>query len=252
MIRQSTNLDNPLVSVILATRDRPTLFPVALACYSHQTYANRELIVVDDGEQFPVEAASIESLGGRLIRVPPGTPLGAKLNRGIEAASGLLCQKMDDDDWYAPDFMSSMCAEVLKHRTADVFTPAFAFLKTFLFFELSRWEIRQSYTGNIPGATFLFHREDWAYRPFRNLRFDEDSWFYWDAERAGVTMVPAKCLESFLAVRHGNGSRDRGHTWVRQWDGQTLESYLQNRPLYHRKPEEILPEWVIPIYRSLS
>src|SRR5205823_5838077 len=103
----------PPVSVILTTRDRPRLFPLALACYQHQTYSRRELIVVDDGVTYPVEAQAVTAVGGRLIRVDPGTPLGTKLNRGVRDARGPLCQKMDDDDWYAPSFLEAMLSGLL-------------------------------------------------------------------------------------------------------------------------------------------
>src|SRR5262245_3924342 len=73
----------PLVSAILTTRDRPRLLSIALNCYARQTYWARELIVIDDGEVFPADAAAVEAVGGRLIRVEPGTLLGTKLNRGV-------------------------------------------------------------------------------------------------------------------------------------------------------------------------
>src|SRR5581483_2994562 len=97
--------DRPFVSVLLTTRDRPRLLPVALACYRQQTYPNRELIVVDDGGRVPADRSAVEAVGGRLLRVAPGAWLGEKLNVGAEAARGALCQKMDDDDWYGPDFL---------------------------------------------------------------------------------------------------------------------------------------------------
>src|SRR6476661_4413402 len=96
--------DFPLVSVVMATRDRPRLLSVTLECYRRQTYARRELVVVDDGDRDPVDPATVAAAGGRLLRVPLGTPLGAKLNLGIEATSGPLCQKIDDDGWYATGF----------------------------------------------------------------------------------------------------------------------------------------------------
>ena len=95
----------PLVSVVLPTRDRPRLLSIALACYARQTYQNRELIVVDDGDSAPVDAAAVEAVGGRVLRVPPGLALGSKLNVGIEQARGAFIQKMDDDDFYAPTFI---------------------------------------------------------------------------------------------------------------------------------------------------
>ena len=108
--------ETPLVSVILTTRDRPRLLALALSYYRYQTYPRRELIVVDDGELFPADREAIQALDGRLIRTPPGTPLGTKLNAGVEQANGAFCQKMDDDDWYAPTFMERMTAAVLESR----------------------------------------------------------------------------------------------------------------------------------------
>ncbi len=56
---------------------------------------------------------------------------------------------------------------------------------------------------------------------------------------------------SFLAVRHRGLHKDRGHTWIQQSDGRSLEEYLhQERPLY-KKPEELLPEWALDFYRDL-
>src|SRR5215831_526279 len=102
MARSSSS--TPLVSMVLSTRDRPHFLQVALACYRHQTYPQRELIVIDDGDHFPADESMIEAAGGRLMRMPADTPLGTKLNQGIQEARGWLCQKMDDDDWYGRRF----------------------------------------------------------------------------------------------------------------------------------------------------
>jgi glycosyltransferase involved in cell wall biosynthesis len=239
----------PLVSVILTTRDRPRFLSIALACYSHQTYPNRELIVVDDGAVYPCDPAVIEAAGGRLVRRPPGDSIGAKLNCGGAEARGEWCQKMDDDDWYAPDFLEKMIGAVMANRTT-VCRPVVAFVAPFLFFELSTWTIRASRPNNFPGATLIYARENWEQSPFRPLMNDEDLWFLLDQCRQGASALPVRALESFLAVRHGRTGRERGHTWVHQSDGSELEHYLNERPV-HRTPEELLPEWVIARYSGL-
>ncbi|HBY64182.1 MAG TPA: hypothetical protein DEH78_30540 [Solibacterales bacterium] len=239
-----------LVSVILTTRDRPRLLPVALECYRRQTYADRELIVVDDGDEHPVAEADVRAVGGRLIRMAPGTPLGVKLNAGAAAARGALCQKMDDDDWYSPRFVANNVAAWTAGREA-VCSPSLVCMTSFLFFEVGRWEIRQSIDGNAPGATFLFAREDWEECPFRPVRWDEDTWFLLDQLAHGRNVVPMTDLESFLAVRHRGAARDRGHTWIHQGDGRALEDYLKERPLYGRQPDELLAPWVLPVYRAI-
>jgi len=91
--------------------------------------------VVDDGEAFPADAAAVDAVGGRIIRVEPGTLLGTKLNRGLAEARGALCQKMDDDDWYAPEFLEAMVSAVLSSWSI-ICRPTVAFLTPFLFFEV--------------------------------------------------------------------------------------------------------------------
>jgi glycosyltransferase involved in cell wall biosynthesis len=240
----------PLVSVVLTTRDRPRLLSIALACYQHQTYPERELLVVDDGSRFPASAEAVAAAGGRLIRVDAGTPLGTKLNRGVSEARGPLCQKMDDDDWYAPHFLETMVAALLTGSQV-VCRPTVAFLTPFLFFDVARWEVRRSVPNNVPGATLLFSHDGWKERPFRGLRQDEDVWFFMDQTRLGASALPVWAPETFLAVRHGGHSSDRGHTWTHQWDGQRLEDYLQDRQLYEGGPEALLPDWALGVYRDL-
>jgi glycosyltransferase involved in cell wall biosynthesis len=240
----------PLISVIMATRDRPRLLPIALTCYQHQTYPRRELIVVDDGEAFPADPAQVAAVGGRLIRVEPGTPLGTKLNQGLEVAEGRFCQKMDDDDWYAPQFLETMVSAIFT-SWQGVCRPTLAFLMPFLFFDLLRWEVRRSMQVNIPGATLLFGRDDWDARHFRPVRRDEDVWFLLDQTRAGVTRLPVHRPELFLAVRHRGVGPNRGHTWTSQVSGETLERYLTRRPIHKGGPDSLLPGWALAAYHEL-
>jgi glycosyltransferase involved in cell wall biosynthesis len=245
-----TDSHQPLVSVILPTRDRPRLLALALEYYRCQTYPRLELIVVDDGDLFPADATAIRALDGRLIRMPPGTPLGTKLNAGVEQANGTLCQKMDDDDWYAPTFMARMTSALLQSN-AEVCRPTVAFLMPFLFFEVARWEIRESVQNNIPGATLLFTRDVWETRQFRPLFQSEDVWFIVDQLRAGATLLPVRARECFLAVRHRGSTGDRSHVWTHQDHGATVEDHLLGLPKYSRRPEEMLPDGAIEVYRSL-
>lgn len=242
--------DLPLVSTILTTRNRPRFLPVALTCYGHQTYPHRELIVVDDGDDYPADEARVAAVGGHLIRVEPGTPLGEKLNRGVEAARGRFCQKMDDDDWYAPHFLETMVSSLLASRR-EVCRPTLAFLMPFLFFDVARWEVRRSISSNAPGATLFFAREEWEARPFRPVRYDEDVWFMLDQTRSGAMVVRVDAPELFLAVRHQGARGDRGHTWTHQGHGEQLEEYLARRPLHEGGPGAFLPDWALAFYREL-
>jgi glycosyltransferase involved in cell wall biosynthesis len=241
---------SPLVSVVLTTRDRPHLLPIALACFEHQTYANRELIVVDDGTLHPVDPARIASMNARVITVKSGTPLGIKLNHGVDAARGRLCMKMDDDDWYAPTYLeTSVDALLATEQTAC--RPTVVFHMGFLFFELRTWQIHESTASNAPGATLLFSRSDWARRPFRPVPTDEDVWFYRDQVHAGATALTIDSRETFIAIRHRGHRGTFGHTWNYQVDGSTLEQYLESRPVYPKPPETLIPPWALEVYRGI-
>ena len=240
----------PLVSVVLPTRDRPRFLPLALACYDQQTYPRRELIVVDNGERFPVAEEAVMAVGGRLVCVEPGMPLGSKLNAGIAASRGQLIQKMDDDDWYGPEFVAAMVAR-LETFWRVACRPTLLFLTPFLFFDLARWQLFQSVKGHLPGATLLFPRDLWEEQPFRPLAGDEDVWFLLDQTRLGAAAVSLDAPELYLAVRHAGLGADRGHTWTHQGTGEAVDDYARRRRLYARSPEDLLPAWALTTYRAL-
>ena len=157
---------------------------------------------------------------------------------------------MDDDDWYAPNYIE-MFVEKMVESWRVACRPTVGFVTPFLFFNVAAWEIRSSANGNVPGATLVFRHQDWRDAPFRNLPGDEDLWFYQDQLRLGATPLAIRDPDIFLAVRHRGSRRNRGHTWVNQWNNIALEEFLLERPL-HKQPEEILPEWAIAFYRELQ
>lgn len=236
--------------MILTTRDRPRFMEMALACYRHQDYPNRELVIVDDGDQFPVDEQLARQIGATLIRAEPGTPLGAKLNLGCDAAKGFLCQKMDDDDWYGPHFETTM-VQALLSRWVESCRSVVGIVTPFRFFNLLRWELRQTPTGNVPGATLIFPRQDWRDFPFRPLPGDEDVWFFLDQIDHGTIPVRVAATNHYLAIRHRGIDIDRGHTWINQWTGQALEDDLLDLELVSGGPESVLPQWAVDFYQGL-
>jgi hypothetical protein len=242
----------PKVTMVLTTRDRPGFLPIALRCFQHQTWPNKELVVVDDGDVHPADESLVRAHGGILVRVPTGTVLGEKLNIGIERATGALIQKMDDDDWYSPTFVENT-AGVIMQRWQEACRPVLAYTAPFLFFHIAAWELRRSTDNNLPGATMCFPREMWEYHPFRHVPSEEDLWFYRDHQRFGTTAYPTRVdVEHFIAIRHTGSGTDRQHTWQRQWSNQPLEDYLsETRPLHTRTPEEAFAPWAVERYRAM-
>jgi len=89
------------VSCIMPTRNRGHLLPLALACFDAQDWPERELVVLDDGEE-PVDKAVGGHPGVLYGRLPAITALGKKRNLCCEMARGDVIVHWDDDDWSAP------------------------------------------------------------------------------------------------------------------------------------------------------
>jgi glycosyltransferase involved in cell wall biosynthesis len=92
---------NPLVSVLLATRNGARHLEESLASLAAQSYAEVEIVMVDDGST----DASSEILARFAARQPrarvlrtEGVGLAAALHRAATEASGLLFARQDDDD----------------------------------------------------------------------------------------------------------------------------------------------------------
>lgn len=108
-------LTAPRVSIILRTKDRPYALERALTSLANQTYADFEVIVINDGGQDP--APILQKFNDRLVIEPinhtKAVGRSAALNSGLEATRGQWVGYLDDDDILYPHHL-----ELLLH-TAD-------------------------------------------------------------------------------------------------------------------------------------
>jgi glycosyltransferase involved in cell wall biosynthesis len=226
----------PLASCILVTRDRPAFFEQALRCFSSQDYPNKELVVVDDGEA-PVDGLCADVPNLTYIRLGAPTPTGTKLNLGIEAARGDILQKLDDDDFYAPRFLSASVARLQRARRPDALVAWCCFLV------LIARERRLYFSGHgwNAGGTLCFRRSLWKRSPFRGLYASSDRWFI----RDGNPFVARVCAaEQYLLVRHG------ANTWRRIEGYGAAENYFRLRPS-RKAIREIVGSRHASFYRTL-
>jgi glycosyltransferase involved in cell wall biosynthesis len=94
--------DQPLVSVVIPTYNRAYILRQAIDSVLNQTYANCEVIVVDDGSADETQHL-LRSYGVR-IRVLTQRNSGPSIarNRGIAAATGSIVAFLDSDDYWLP------------------------------------------------------------------------------------------------------------------------------------------------------
>lgn len=116
----------PLVSVVIPTYGRPSLLKRAIDSVLAQSYANLEVLVVDDnglGSRFGMESESLlqgyaDDARIRYIQHSSNRNGAAARNTGIKHASGSLISFLDDDDVYLPTKTESQVGELA--RTTSV------------------------------------------------------------------------------------------------------------------------------------
>lgn len=117
----AANVD-PLVSVVIPSRDRPERLERAVASVVAQRGVRWELIIVDDGSRVPVSEAVVPHAAGRVVRHQRSRGIAAARNAGAAASSGEWVAFLDDDDIWHEDKLRRQLE--VAGRSSWVFGPA--------------------------------------------------------------------------------------------------------------------------------
>ncbi len=125
-VRQVRLGDEPLVSVVLPTFDRPERLNRAIASVLDQRYENWELLVVDDGGTRDLQAVVVADDDERIrwSRIDHGGACAAR-NHALRMARGDLIAYLDDDNVMDPDWLFSVVWAFGQRPDRDVLYGAF-------------------------------------------------------------------------------------------------------------------------------
>jgi hypothetical protein len=188
-----------LVSCVMPTRNRRRFVRQAIWYFLRQDYAQKELIVVDDGEDGVSDLVPADDRI-RYVRLETRATLGAKRNVGCWHARGELVAHWDDDDWVGPRRLESQVAE-LERSGLDACGAS-----ELLHYRLEAgdaWRCRYGGTDLPPvaGGTLLYRRAAWARQPFAEVDVGEDARFLRALGRHRVRAMPGARFQ--VAVIHG-------------------------------------------------
>ncbi len=102
----------PKVSALMVTGKNPERYPLArvsLGCFFDQTWANKELVIINHGTEKVCSVAD-PRVKEVFVEKGPGVTLGDMRNWSIENATGDWCMTWDDDDWHHPTRMQNQMA----------------------------------------------------------------------------------------------------------------------------------------------
>ncbi|NJP92086.1 glycosyltransferase family 2 protein [Nonomuraea sp. FMUSA5-5] len=219
----------PLTSVLLATR-RTDMVAFALGQIARQRGAPLEVILALHGvpQGHPDVAAAIAAFDGPLtvFEADRRAVFGEVLNLAAARASGSFLLKMDDDDWYGPDFLADL---LLAHSYSGAqvvgTVPEFVYLSS-IDVTVHRQQVTEQITSFVAGGTILVERSAFqAVGGFRPLPRSVDTQFQEALQAAGGQIYRTHGLGYIL--RRGPAAH---HTWQepigtflqrnrRQWRG---------------------------------
>src|SRR5260370_41487355 len=111
------------------------------------------------------------------MRVEQPNKTGTKVNVGGEAARGTLLQKLDDDDYYGPDFLNMSVGNLAGEDRAGCLVA----WDCFLVLLAGERHLRYSGHGWRAGGTLCFIRELGAKTRFRDMLRSSERFFVEDA-----------------------------------------------------------------------
>lgn len=228
----------PLISCIMPTRNRRNFIPQAIRYFLRQDYANKELLIVDDGDD-PIGDLVPPDPRIRYIGQKDKMSLGAKRNLACRLTRGPLIAHWDDDNWMAGHRLSYQ-VNALVEKQADL-----CGLKEVVFY---RPASHQAWLYVYPdddqpwlaGGTLCYNRTYWERNPFPDLNVGEDTQFV--CSKLPSEMVALDDARFYVALVHpGNTSRKRtyGRRW-RPYPAEKVRRLLANdwafyHPTKHRR-----------------
>ena len=222
----------PRVSCIMPTRDRRRFLPRALACFLAQDYSNREMLILDDGDDRVADLVP-DDPRVRYFELNQGCALGAKRNLAVERATGDLIVHWDDDDWSASERITRQ-VRTLVEQNAEV-----CGMRRILFHDLTSDQVwlyeypRAQQRAWLVGGSLLYTREFWAQTPFPAIQVGEDTRFLFG--RPAPRLAEVTDLALYIASIHPANTSIRNTTgayWTR-WPGDVYAVPGYTAPVSH-------------------
>lgn len=187
----------------MPTGDRPAFMKQAIHYFLKQDYPNKELLVVDDGNEAVSEMIPDE-VQIRYVRLNKKLKLGTKRNICVEESRGDLIMHWDDDDWFASYRITCQVNELLK-KNAEV-----CGLQQMLFYQ---WQTNKGWLYKYPnygktwlaGGSLLYTKDFWKQSPFPDIQHASDTKFIW-SRNLNSYAVPGDYQFYVAMIHHGNTS----------------------------------------------
>ena len=208
----------------MPTYNRREFVPHAIRYFLRQDYENKELIVVDDGEDSIQDLIpDIEII--RYYRLDRKITLGAKLNLACEYASGTIIANWDDDDWYAPGRLTYQ-TNALESADIDV-----CGINKLLYYDLRRHvAYRYVYPPDqriwLLGSSLCFQKQTWQCNGFADINVGMDGLFVWKIPPHRVRALPDSTMSVHMIHNTNISPKQTHESWWHAYPVEQIKSIM--------------------------
>ncbi len=233
----------PLVSCLMPTANRRAFVPLAIRYFLRQDYPNRELIILDDGEDSVADLIPADHRI-RYLRMEERRTMGSKHNQGCRLARGDIIAHWDDDDWFTESRLSYQVSELLKQPQMTL-----TGLSRLLFYSPSAdraWEYAYP-PAQLPwvcGSTFCYRKAFWEHHPFPDMNEGADTVFVWglNGDARVLALSDHRCLVGIIHPHNTSPKRTDGAGW-RPLPTEQIHDLLGTDISFYRDGPHALARW---------
>lgn len=192
----------------MVTANRKHLMRRSILCFQNQTYENKEMVVVDDGEQNLEEVLQTlpaSQLKYLKLEQDPSNTLGKLRNRSLEAATGDYLVQWDDDDWYHPERIAKQAEIIQDGYDACCLSSALMHLDEEPF-------MNHPYVGHLPEGIpgSIMHKTSAEIR-YPHTRRAEDTVYLKQWMKKQYHQLPDSYSHLFIRCYHGENTWEKEH-----------------------------------------
>jgi len=206
----------------MVTGNRKKIAARAIQCFYNQTWPNKELIIIDDGNEDLSELINHNNLSPvfyyRLTKKEENT-LGYLRNYSLEKANGVFITQWDDDDWYHPDRIKVQAEVLLVGYDACCFKGTLMHLDNPTYFSLP-------YIGylkdGVPGS--IMHKKDTTVK-YPEIRRAEDTLYLDQWREKKYKLIGREHSDKFIRCFHGSNTWESDH-FIRRIHNNVIDFIL--------------------------
>lgn len=189
----------------MPTANREKFIPFAIAYFLNQSYRNKELIIIDDGKS-PLTHLIPRHPSIQYIYTDPIGTVGLKRNFACEKSRGEIIVHLDDDDWYAADWIAKQVGFILQSGADLCGIQHIHYYSIILdkFYTVYRQYADMPNPMNwVAGGTLAYWKSFWTQYPFKDLQTGEDDDFI---QNSGAKLHIHDYIDGFVALLHPNNT----------------------------------------------